>query len=283
MLYERGSTVIKKLTKNELSDLLISRDKNKYLYELNVLHNTGNPNLAVTEMYGYSIGNDLVIINIYCFNGCSVYFEVSNIDNLQFIYYEIESDLNKYKEILLSSDSEQLFQNPTFIGLFGKHDVIKSEVYGMIDFENSVRTDDHVRILTTEDKELICSFVEPRIKYHENLRNAYETYMKNFDRNYVVYGYINDQKEISGYLISNTYDGKYWDIAYIYVTETARGKGIAKKLAEFYAADVKSKGGFASYGTPENEISKKVAISSGFELFSETYLTKWIPLGNFHK
>ena len=268
--------MIKKLTKNELSDLLISRDKTKYLYELNVLHNTGNPNLAVTEMYGYSIGNDIVIVNVYCFDGYSVYFEVSDFNNLQYIHDEIENDMKKYKEILLISDSEQLFQSPVFIRLFGKHDFIESEMYGMLHFENNGKIDEHVRILTTEDKELICSFTEPKIKYHENLRNAYETYIKNFDKNYAVYGYIDNQKEILGYLISNTYDRKYWDIAYIYVAEKARGNGIAKKLAEFYVSDVISKGGFASYGTPENQISKKVAISSGFELFSKTYLTEWM-------
>ena len=272
--------MIKKLTKNELSDLLISRDKTKYLYELNVLHNTGNPNLAVTEMYGYSIGNDIVIVNVYCFDGYSVYFEVSDFNNLQYIHDEIENDIKKYKEILLISDSEQLFQNPVFIRLFGKHDFIESEMYGMLHFENNGKIDEHVRILTTEDKELICSFTEPKIKYHENLRNAYETYIKNFDKNYAVYGYIDNQKEILGYLISNTYDRKYWDIAYIYVAEKARGNGIAKKLAEFYVSDVISKGGFASYGTPENQISKKVAISSGFELFSKTYLTEWMSAEN---
>ena len=272
--------MIKKLTKNELSDLLISRDTTKYLYELNVLHNTGNPNLAVTEMYGYSIGNDIVIVNVYCFDGYSVYFEVSDFNNLQYIHDEIENDMKKYKEILLISDSEQLFQSPVFIRLFGKHDFIESEMYGMLHFENNGKIDEHVRILTTEDKELICSFTEPKIKYHENLRNAYETYIKNFDKNYAVYGYIDNQKEILGYLISNTYDRKYWDIAYIYVAEKARGNGIAKKLAEFYVTDVISKGGFASYGTPENQISKKVAISSGFELFSKTYLTEWMSAEN---
>ena len=272
--------MIKKLTKNELSDLLISRDTTKYLYELNVLHNTGNPNLAVTEMYGYSIGNDIVIVNVYCFDGYSVYFEVSDFNNLKYIHDEIENDMKKYKEILLISDSEQLFQNPVFIRLFGKHDFIESEMYGMLHFENNGKIDEHVRILTTEDKELICSFTEPKIKYHENLRNAYETYIKNFDKNYAVYGYIDNQKEILGYLISNTYDRKYWDIAYIYVAEKARGNGIAKKLAEFYVTDVISKGGFASYGTPENQISKKVAISSGFELFSKTYLTEWMSAEN---
>ncbi len=225
--------MIKKLTKNELSDLLISRDTTKYLYELNVLHNTGNPNLAVTEMYGYSIGNDIVIVNVYCFDGYSVYFEVSDFNNLQYIHDEIENDMKKYKEILLISDSEQLFQSPVFIRLFGKHDFIESEMYGMLHFENNGKIDEHVRILTTEDKELICSFTEPKIKYHENLRNAYETYIKNFDKNYAVYGYIDNQKEILGYLISNTYDRKYWDIAYIYVAEKARGNGIAKNWQNF--------------------------------------------------
>ena len=46
-------------------------------------------------------------------------------------------------------------------------------------------------------------------------------------------------------------------------------------LARFYADDMNANGYFASYGTPANEISKHVAISAGFEMFSRQYLTKW--------
>lgn len=63
-----------------------------------------------------------------------------------------------------------------------------------------------------------------------------------------------------GYLIVDTFDGYYWDISYIYVSENSRGKGIAKKLAAFYANDMIENGYFASYGVPENEDSKKVAV-----------------------
>ena len=93
--------MIKKLTKSELSVLLTQRNKTKYIYDLNVLHNVGNPNLAVTDMYGYCVDNDIIIVSIYCFNGCEVYFEISDFNNLQYIYEEIESTVMKYNEVLV--------------------------------------------------------------------------------------------------------------------------------------------------------------------------------------
>ena len=243
--------IIRKLTKMELSDLLTKRDKNKYIYELNLLRNIGNPNLAVTDMWGYSMDNDIVIVSIYWFNGCGVYFEISDYDHLQPIFNEMESTIKGHKELLLQSDSKELFQNPEFIKRFGKHDIKIQEQYGMLNPEKTGKSDEKIRKLTIEDEAIIVAFQEPQIPYHQNLRNAYETQIKTHDKNCAVYGYIDHQAGILGYLIANTFDGQYWDISYIYVAKTARRRGIAKKLACFYAIDMSAKGFFASYGTPE--------------------------------
>ena len=269
--------MIRRLTKNELIDLLTKRDQNKYIYELNLLHNTGNPNLAVTDMWGYSMDDDVAVVSVYWFDGCGVYFEISDFSHLQPLFNEIESTVKEHKELLLQSDSKELFQNPEFIKRFGKHDVQMQEQYGMFHPEKAGECDEHIRKLTVDDEAMIATFQEPHIPYRQNLRNAYETQIKTHDKNCAVYGYIDHQTGILGYLIANTFDGQYWDISYIYVAKTARRRGIAKKLACFYAIDMSAKDFFASYGTPENEISKQVAISSGFERFSRTYLTQWIP------
>jgi Acetyltransferase (GNAT) family. len=266
----------KKLTKFELKDLLTKRNDRKYTYDLNILCNVGNPDLAVTDMYSYSIDNDIVIVSMYWFGGCQLYFEISDFNNLKYFYAEVEKSMNDAKEILLSSDSETLFDNPEFKRLFGEHDIKMSEQYGMFNLEKAHKSDEQIRILTVEDENIILSFAEPFQQYHDNLRNAYETRIKTFDKNYLIYSYIENGTDILGYLIANTLNGEYWDIAYIYVAENARGKGIAKKLASYYANDIITKGSFASYGTPENVISKKVAVSAGFEMFVSTYSTQWI-------
>ena len=227
-------------------------------------------------MFGYSVNNDIAIISVFCFDGCKIYFEISDFNNLHHIYKGIEGTIRKHNEILLSSDSEALFQNSEFIKLFGKHDTQKSEQYGMFNIDKNNKIDKRIRKLTIEDEKLVLSFSEPIMKYHDNLRNTYETRIKTLDRKYLIYGYIDKHLGILGYLIANTLDGQYWDIAYIYVAENARGQGIAKKLAIFYANDISSKGYFASYGTPENEISKHVAVSAGFDMFLREYLTQWI-------
>ena len=64
MSHTRGVYMMtKKLTGNELAELLIRRNESKYRYELYILKNVGNPDLAITEMWGYSIDNDIVIVS----------------------------------------------------------------------------------------------------------------------------------------------------------------------------------------------------------------------------
>lgn len=232
--YTRGVyLMIKKLTSDELIDLLISRNKGKYRYELNMLKNVGNPDLAITEMWGYSIDNDIAIVSVLCFGGCSVYFEIPDAGNLKLIHNEIDSTIKRFKEVQFSSDSNEIFQNSEFIRLFGKHDVNVQEQYGMINFtEGNKDKDEHVRVLTSEDEALIKSFQEPIIKYHNNLMNVYQTKIKTPDENYLVYGYIDEEAGILGYLITNTLDRRYWDISYIYVLDNMRMRGIAKNCLD---------------------------------------------------
>ena len=179
--------------------------------------------------------------------------------------------------VMLSSDDENLFDDIEFIKLFGRHSVWKTEQYGMFGFEKDHIQDTHIRILTSEDEGRINSFREPFVRYRNNLKNAYETCIKLKNEDCKIFGYIDDSGNILGYLIADTADGEYWDIDYVYVSENARRKGIAKKLAVHYAAEIISGGGFPSYGTPENAASEKVALSAGFELFERRYNTSWVP------
>ena len=269
--------MVKRLTKNELEEVLLHRHARKYLSVLNNLRNVDNPNLAFTDIYGYIADHDLAILSKYSFGGCQLYFEISDFDNVELFFNEVKDTMNASKEILLSSDSMDVFQNPIFRKVFGDQNVTQSEQYGMFDLSKACDIDNSVRCLTVEDEDLILSFPEPYLKYHDNLKNAYETRIKAQNQNCKVYAYIENGAKILGYLIADTFDGQYWDISYIYVSEDARGKGIAKKLAGYYANDITKGRHFASYGTPENEISKKVAVSSGFEMFERVYFTNWLP------
>lgn len=228
----RGNTMIKKLSVTELEILLSERDAKQYISMLNDLRNVGNPKLAITEMDGYSIGQDIVVVSKFCFSGCQIYFEVSDTSHLQEVYnlaFEKRNDINEY---LFSSDSNEIFTSPAFTKLFGKHDVFLSEQYAMLNL--NYKNDDidyHVRELREDDIDAICNFSEPYSQYHNNLRNAYETSVKNKDPFCKVYGYMDDSGAIQGYLIVNTFDRKYWDISYIYIEETMRRQGIAAKLS----------------------------------------------------
>ncbi len=179
--------------------------------------------------------------------------------------------------MLFSSPTDAIFYSPACIELFGEYEWTYTEQYGMFHLpaDSSVLQHDAViRLLTVYDEDKVLAFDEPYIPYHNNLRNTFESCIRTGDKSYVVYVYMDDV-DILGYLIANTLNGSYWDINYIYVSEKARGNGVAKHLAHFYAKATQDAGGFASYGTPENEASKKVALACGFERFETKYLAMW--------
>lgn len=78
-----ANKMCKMLIKDELEELLIHRHTRKYMSVLNNLRNIGNPNLAVTDMYGYCIDNDIAIVSKYWFDGCQLYFEISDLNKCE--------------------------------------------------------------------------------------------------------------------------------------------------------------------------------------------------------
>ena len=86
--------MIEKLTGGELERTLLARDPKKYIFKLYELRNVGDPRLAVTGRYGYKIGNDIVIVSLYWFGGCHIYFEVSDADNLRKIYDAVFDEMS---------------------------------------------------------------------------------------------------------------------------------------------------------------------------------------------
>lgn len=275
--------MIKKLTTEQLENLFQTRDPRKYTYFLNTLRNVGNPMLAVTMMEGYILDDDLLVILSYFFDGCEFYFEVSDENNLQEFYPIIKEKVLNTDEYLFSSDNEELYKSSTFISLFGEHSAELNEQYGFFKKLAPVPNADCIRLVDISDGEAVCNYVEPYYKWTDNLRNAYEAYIKNGNQNknqkYKVYGYFSESNEILGYLISNTFDDKYWDIAHIHVTESARRQGIGTALAKYYAYDITSQLKFASYGHAANEASVNTALAAGFERFSALYKTSWEKTG----
>ncbi len=269
--------MIEKLTGGELERTLLARDPKKYIFKLYELRNVGDPRLAVTGRYGYKIGNDIVIVSLYWFGGCHIYFEVSDTDNLRKIYDAVFDEMSGGKEYVLSSDDEKLFSESKFVSLFGKHDISHYEQYGMFSTPKKREYKYAVRQLTENDEAAVLVFEEPHTDFRDNLRNAYETRVKTGGVNCRVYGCFDGAGAILGYLITDTFDGDFWDISYVYTSEHMRGQGIATELASFYACDICGEGKFASYGTPENESSKHAAIKAGFEMFESEYKTSWTP------
>ncbi len=260
--------------KLSVKDILILFQKEPYknTYAINVLSNIGNPHLAVTSATGFSIGNDLIVAYGYCFDGVQIHMEIEDASHLYEFHTVIEPFIHNFKEVMFSSPTDTIFHSPAFIELFGEHELTYNEQYGMFQDRtdiNILKDGAVIRLLTAEDEAKVMAFDEP------NLRDIYGHCIRTNEKSYALYAYFDDNSAILGYLIANTLNGSYWDIYNIYVSEKERGKGIAKSLARYYVKAIHDIGGFASYGTPANEASKKVAIACGFERFETQYLIKW--------
>ena len=266
-----------KIDNDKLEKLLTERHPRAYIADLNNFRNLGNPMLAVRHMEGYlSEDGDLILISWLFFDGCQMYLEIKNEDNIDAAYELFCDWLRDAKEYRFCTDSPELFLNPRFISLFGKHEYEPSEQYGMFKAVSAPEADTHIRIVGIDDGTAVDAFDEDGDKYTAELKSLYECTIKQPDPHSITYAYFDDDGSIAGYVGTNTFDDVYWDIANIYVRRDRRGHGIATALAKYYAYDVTSRGKFASYGTPVNESSKHVAKSAGFEQFQLRYGTTWI-------
>lgn len=267
---------MEKLYGTKLDEFLGKRNAREYTHMLHVLRSLGNADLAVTDMYAFAAEQDLVIVFKYLFNGTHFYFEITDGAHLEEAERLVRREMHGAAEYMLSSNREALFSEEAFLKRFGKHQVSPCEMYAMFHPLRTDESDEHIRLLLPEDEALVQTFSEQRKECAADLCSTFEAKTKQQNQNYRIYGYI-EGKALLGYIICNTYEGLYWDIANIYVCEEARGQGIAKKLAAHYAADTAERGGFASYGSPVNEASKKVALACGFERYECIYMSDWSP------
>ncbi len=259
----------------ELKALLSARDPRRYVSTVNTINLIGNPWILQTEIKGYVSGNDLMLVEKTCLDGIGLYFEVSDKENIGLFYDAVQEQLSAAKMRMFSSDSPDIFENPVFIRKFGKHPFDMKVQYGMFSACERPEGVCNIRRLTSDDEAVICAFQEPIYSYRNNLRNAVDKQIKTDDKKARVYGYFCNG-EILGYLIAFTFGNGYWDIDYLHVSEKARRKGIGKQLARYYASDIMENGGFACYGTPVNEASKRLAEAAGFVEFERLYFTNWV-------
>lgn len=266
-----------KIDSDKLEKILSERDPRAYISDLNNYRNLGNPLLAVRRMEGYlSEDGDLILFSWLFFDGCGMYLEVKNDDNMAAAYDLFREWSHDAKEYRFSTNSPDLFLNPCFSSLFGKYEYTRSEQYGMFGDVDIKEPDSHIRVIGIDDAAAVGAFDEEEKEYTADLKNLFEFTVRQPDPNSKTYAYFDDDGSIAGYLGTNTFDDRYWDIANIYVRRERRGRGIATAMAKHFAHDVISRGKFASYGTAVNESSKHVATASGFELFELRYGTTWL-------
>ena len=268
--------MVNQLNGQELIDFLRKRDDRKYVYLIMIIENAGARGNAITDVSGFECNGDIAVVQHLIFDGNAIYFETSSDDNLRELYKSVEPFTTNVKEVMFASDDEAFFGDPVFIELAGKHDCNENKQYGMFDPNRITDPAIKIRALTADDEELVAGFEEPVIQYRDNLKTAFARDVKNANDEAIVFAAFDPAGRISGYLIVDTLDGKCWDISYIFVLESSRGKGIATDLVRQYAKEISARGGFALYGTPDNDASEKVAIAAGFELFEKNYVTAWI-------
>lgn len=256
----------------EMEDFLIKRNPRQYLSFLNNWKNAGHPRLAVRYMEGYRAGEDLILLCHMVFQGDVLYFEIAEEPHFAALYERYLKRKEVSTEFLLSSDNGEVFRSEGFRACFGDLAAEPSEQYAM--FRDSVEEpDSHIRLLDDRDAETAASF--PDDPHYPYLGETFGYYLSSDRRNDRFYGYF-DHGALLGYLHANTFDGCYWDVGYLYTASAARRRGIAVRLSKAYAFDTVRQGGFASYGTPVTEGSRRTALGAGFERFEKTWSTVWL-------
>lgn len=268
------------MSTNEMIEILEKKNKYQYAFEINDMQNIGSPHLALKAVTNYIFGNsdDLIIVHHMVFNGNAYYAELSRDENIEKFCELINSQKNSIKGYNISSDSEELFLNRIFIKNFGTLKYKKHEMFGIKNISDIPKIDlgiTEIRELDESDEDTAMSFEEEKAEFRSNLQMGFKHYVKQKDDVGIIYGAF-ENGVLCGYLSVATFDDKIWDIDYIYVHEKHRGKGIAKKLANYYALAITAQGMIANYGGADNEMSKSVALSSGFDLYCVRYFCSWI-------
>ena len=128
---------------------------------------------------------------------------------------------------------------------------------------NACEENDSVRLLTKSDREAFISMESESLQYRPPLNVLFNVFVEK--GNGEILAYFNEDK-ISGYLSYNKLFDNVYDVDYIYVSPSCQNKGIGKKLALSYAAEIKNKDGIAYWSNAKNIASERTAKSAGFTI-----------------
>ncbi|MBQ9745125.1 MAG: GNAT family N-acetyltransferase [Clostridia bacterium] len=157
-------------------------------------------------------------------------------------------------------------------GVFEKHfDSIRVAVDYVFVNRSEHAINGNIRILVEEDKDAFVSMENTPQQYRPPLNILFSVFVTKRSGEIIAYY---DGERILGYLSYNSLFGDVYDVDYIYVSPSHRGKGIGKQLANAYASIVKGRGGIAYWSNAKNIVSEKTAKSAGFVLIRKALIFK---------
>lgn len=207
----------------------------------------------------------------------SVYISIEPIDDNINIEYILDFLSRKYDKISVTLNTHYLsLSNREMIKtIMSKKFTYISQIIDLGYMGRSIKSssaDVPIFALTSVNKEMFCSMNAEQIENRPSLSVLFNAFVQNGAGTILAYFEDGIIKGYLSYMPLRTVNScNTFDVDYIYVFPKYRNSGIGMKLAQAYLAEVMKKHGTALWSNAKNEISEKVALSTGFEVIGTTF------------
>lgn len=130
--------------------------------------------------------------------------------------------------------------------------------------------DNRVRKLHESDAELVEAFPEEDHKNMIPLIAAFKEFVLKGEGE--IYGFVNDEGKLAGYLSCSLEIENIWDVVFLYVSPEYRSQGVGRALAGYYKTEKEKHGQIPYYSGVSNPASERVALNSGFVPCGKRYV-----------
>lgn len=125
-----------------------------------------------------------------------------------------------------------------------------------------------IRFLTSEDRDVFIAMESEVQKYRPTLPQLFDLFI--IKKIGYILAYFEGDK-ICGYLSYTQLFDTVYDVDHIYVSPSARNKGIGRELGKAYSKQICSLGGIPYWSSAKNEGSERIAQLAGLDVVRKTY------------
>ena len=251
---------MRQIERSQAIEILNSLDSKRYI---GVIVSSGQSHI-VSAFYIDENNNDF-IIHLKAANTIhEYYFNIARDKDIKFLCELIKNREKVFLDsAMLYSYDENMYKNPEFIA--AQFEIIDQHIEKRYGLFNKIKPDiilpecDMIRELTIDDINIIENFAKENEKHFPsyNLLNYIEELTRK-SQNHQIYGYFRDDK-LTAFVTIHAVNDNYWNIGYIFTSPQYRQNGMGLNLAKYFINEFIDKDAFISYGTAQNENSRKTA------------------------